>query len=85
MFDENFGVNLSEAEKEFLKYYCSLGELYGDINDFPMTPERRAKTYKAFSTIVEKLTTEELQKVNGFLAEMQLKHFESSMMQGKSR
>lgn len=84
MFDNNFGVNLNDSEKEFLKYYCSLTEQCGDSSNFPMSAKRGKIVYKTLCKIVHKLTSEELQKLNGFFDEIQMKNLES-IMQEKTR
>jgi hypothetical protein len=75
-FGDNFGVNLTDSEKKWLDYYCDLTEKYDDPNDFPMPDQEKITTYRTFCYIVDKLKTEELQQLNQFFADEQLKHLD---------
>jgi len=79
MPDNNFGINLSLEEKQFIHQYCDLLLQYGSSSFFPMTDELKKEQYKKLMEIVGKLTLEEAKQFNEFTDKSQTLHLDNSL------
>jgi len=76
MFNSDFGVNLTDLERNFLNNYCELMKEYGYSSDFPMPDEQKITQYKILSKILDKLTLEEIEAFNKFADTVEMQKFE---------
>lgn len=72
MNDNNFGINLTETEKQFINDYCNLISQYGHSTYFPISDELKVKQYNILMDIVSKLTQEEVAKFNEFCTQAEM-------------